>query len=328
MKKSIFPAIVVMVSYQASGQSVKAPATGDARKVVEQAAQVIKNAKGDAQSEASRIAREASTASPRAEQAAAEAVKSPRNPDENLKLLQQADEKLAPTLKAAAPEGQAIIEKGASAVATKSPVGNAKKTGAGGATEEGGTRMEITSQGALYFDPSQSIGVFTDDVVVNHPQFHLTCDELEVYLLKDGEKKKPEPAAGDKGVAAAVPEGSEPPPADKGDAQIKQAIAKGRKVVIQKLDENGEIQVGICRHATYIGESGDIIMRDMPQVQRGRNATIATDPSTYMIIKQNGQFKTFGPARTEIIQKDKAGVKPGAPGGAPLAPTTPKPAKP
>ena len=99
----------------------------------------------------------------------------------------------------------------------------------------------------------------------------------------------------------------------------------GRKVVIRKLDEKGELQIGICRHATYIGESGDIILREMPQVQRGNNVIIARDPSTYMVLKQNGELKVHGPADTKIEQKPDLAANPrrpapSSPGAVPGAP--------
>lgn len=115
-----------------------------------------------------------------------------------------------------------------------------------------------------------------------------------------------------------------------GDAKLKQADGYGKKVVINKLDEKGEPQIGICRHATYMGESGDVILREMPQVQRGNNVIIARDSSTYMVLKQNGELKVHGPADTKIQQKPDAVGKPKAsapaPSGAvPGAPTlTPK----
>lgn len=179
-------------------------------------------------------------------------------------------------------------------------------------------RTVITSEGAAFFDSKQAMGVFTDDVIVNHPQFHITCDVLEVYMLKDGEtpEAKPRPAN-------VLPGETEHTP----DSSVKQAIAKGRKVVIQKLSETGEVQIGICRHATYVGATGDIIMRDYPQVQRGRNVVIATDPSTVMTIKPTGELRTQGPNRVDIIQGEDnkkgstgSGVAPAA--GASVKPET------
>lgn len=169
-----------------------------------------------------------------------------------------------------------------------------------------GDEAVITSKGSAFFDTKQSVGVFTDDVVVVHPQFHLTCEELQVFMLKDSEK----PVKGDANNSAdgaimrrktPLP-GEEPEPEP--DSSIREAIAKGPKVVIQKLTETGDVQVGICRHATYVGATGDIIMRDYPQLQRGNNLMIATDPSTYFVIKQNGKVTSEGPSTSKIVQGD------------------------
>jgi len=161
----------------------------------------------------------------------------------------------------------------------------------------------ITSTGAAYFDSKQAMGVFTDDVVVQHPQFHITCDVLEVYMRKEGEAAPAPAPRRDPQTPPPLP-GESPRNDGLGDSGVERAIAKGRKVVIQKLSETGDIQIGICRHATYDGASGDIIMRDYPQVQRGRNVVIATDSSTVMTIKPNGELKTAGPTRVDLLPSD------------------------
>ncbi|HEY2574385.1 MAG TPA: hypothetical protein VGH65_09955, partial [Verrucomicrobiaceae bacterium] len=83
-------------------------------------------------------------------------------------------------------------------------------------------------------------------------------------------------------------------------------------------------QIGICRDLVYMGDSGDVILKVMPQVQRGDNVIIARDPSTYMVMKQNGELKTYGPAETKIhstadTSKPKAATPPVAPPVAPAA---------
>ena len=353
--------IAGLVSVVATGfaQLAKDPlAPGAARKVVQQTAQILKDAKIGGQAEAEKIVRERAAASPRAEQVAGEAKGAENAGAGERGLVEQGDRKLEPALREVAPEGRLLIAQSDAAPPTRapspdapavirrtaspdapapvvgrtqspdSPAGKAAGNTPGAKSADGDTRMDITSQGAVYFTSADSLAVFTEDVVLVHPQFHMTGDVLEVYLLKEEDKKKP----GAPPVPVAIPVGAKPggeavAPPPQPDGQIKQAIAKGRKVVIQKLDENGELQIGICRHATYIGESGDIVMRDMPQVQRGVNLTIAVDPSTYMIIKQNGQFRAFGPTRTEIIQKKQPqGGKPLPPGTATV--TAPKTAKP
>ncbi len=161
-------------------------------------------------------------------------------------------------------------------------------------------RTVVTSQGEAFFDSKQSLGVFTDDVVVTHPQFHMTGDVLEIYMNKQEEKNSPPAKAGEVQTSEKKTETGGPPV---GDSSIKQAIAKGRKVVIQKLSETGEIQIGICRHATYVGATGEIVMRDYPQVQRGKSVIIGTSPDTVITIKPNGELLTRGPTRTDIIQE-------------------------
>ncbi len=240
--------------------------------------------------------------------------------------------------------------------------------------------IHIYAEGVAYFDSREAIGVFTDQVELQHPGFHLFCEQLEIYMLKDSEKKgsSAEPAAGapkpsvgtappgGPGGAASVagaansdttgtvgraadpdalapkagpaapstPPGAAPKPgeAPKSDApqpdkNIRQAIARGPKVVIIKKTETAENQIGVCRNATYIGENGDIILRDMPLVQRGNHVHYAIDPSTYMIIHQNGKLDTHGPAKTDIIEEKEetpaAGVTPAT---APAVPAPP-PAK-
>lgn len=170
------------------------------------------------------------------------------------------------------------------------------------------SKTVINCTGAAYFDAKEAIAIFTDNVEVHHPQFFITCDEFEVHMVKDNEKKgekaPPAPAAPGSGAPApAAPAASGEP--DLSDSGVKMAIARGKMVTIEKLTENGDIQVGKCKHATYIGESGDVILREWPQVQRGMHLQIATDASTRMILKQNGALQTEGPSRTEILQDPK-----------------------
>ena len=330
MRKVLFCACVSVLVSGAWGQSA-GDATSTARKVAEETSKVLGDVKSNATSEAQRIIREQAGTIPRAEKVAGE-IKQNGAPPSEKPSLEAVERKLAPAMGNVAPEGRKLIAQSGAAPATRSPVaatapegskaqgasakgkGDAKDPKAAGGDKSG--RIDITSQGALYWDAAQSLGVFTDDVVVNHPQFHMTCDELQVYMLKDSDKKKAEPAKADPAKPDAVKPEAGDAEADQ-EAKIKEAIARGRKVVIEKLDENGEIQVGVCRHATYIGESGDIILRENPQVQRGQNVIIAADPATYMVLKQNGELKVHGPARTQIIQKQEKGAKAQAPGLAP-----------
>lgn len=179
-----------------------------------------------------------------------------------------------------------------------------------------GDSTVINCSGAAFFDSKEAIGVFSDDVVVQNPQFHITCDTLEVFMKKEGEAKKDAPPAPAHGAAPALP-GDKPAGNSMADSGIERAIAKGRKVVIQKLNAAGAIQIGVCRHATYEGSSGDIILRDFPQVQDGGRVVTATDRSTEIILRQNGQFETKGPHKTEL---SRVNPKPAAAAVAPANP--------
>lgn len=293
--------------------------------------------------------------------------------DDTLKTLSPEAQKLlaqngsVPAMRAPDPDAAAAAAKAAPAVPQPKPVAGAAKkadaTGGDAPPVKKDNDVHITGQGAAYFDSKEMIGVFTDDVEVVHPQFHLYCEQLEIYMLKDKEKQeiqqKQQAAATAKSISApaspsapvipgaivtstsaartgepnaltpspgtpatpAKPDGKDKEPQQ--DSSIRQAIARGPKVVIIKNTENGDPQIGVCRNATYVGENGDIILRDMPLVQRDNNVHYATDPSTYMIIKQDGQLKTFGPSQTDIIQQKEK--KEAAPSAAPAAPVTPPP---
>lgn len=185
-----------------------------------------------------------------------------------------------------------------------------------------GSQIVITCTGAAFFDSAKSIALFTDNVEVRHPQFFVSCDEFEVHLIKDQKPKEDATKPGEaKGTPVAKGKPGDPAPnpdtATKGgtagaqsgdsapDTNIKFAIARGRMVTIEKRTETGEIQVGHAKHATYEGATGNILLRDFPQVQRGQHLQIATDPATTMLLKQNGALETKGPSRTEIVQEDK-----------------------
>lgn len=254
------------------------------------------------------------------EQAKATDGELPNNPTANA-----AGEKLKQVMSTASPEAKILIAQSNNAAASTAPpasrvvpkeevsitdVANAKPKPLRPTSLEPEDKKAaknvtvITASGAAFFDSKESIGVFTEDVVVKDPRFNITCDVLEVFM----KKQKPEGAAAPANAAA-----------DAGtmqDADIDRAIAKGRKVVIQKLNEEGKLQIGICRHATYEASTGDIILRDFPQVQSESRSATATDRSTVITLKNNGQFEVKGPHTTVLGKsQDNKSTAPGAPAG-------------
>jgi lipopolysaccharide export system protein LptA len=198
----------------------------------------------------------------------------------------------------------------------------------------------IIDAGSSFFDTKAGFGVFVDDVVLNHPEFHLTSDELEIYMNKEESKDSGDekggaagtpagPTAGElaqDGAAKTTPGKGEPAPSErKVGGNIKTAIAKGRKVLITKLSAEGIPQNGMGREAVYDGATGDMILRGWPQIQKENNLTVATEPSTYFIIKANGNFQALGGrAQTRIVQEDdKKNPPPPAGGATPPVPPAP-----
>lgn len=331
----------------------------EAAKALAEATRVLERARASGQTELQRRSREQASDTGRMEKLMAEAKSSvaPSNQAPEKARVAQSDARLSQAISTISPEGKALLAQNENviptlrvpdpvqprAVTTKPSVLAAdgpgpkpqplKATPLTPVVKKAPEQTTITATGpdsASFFDGSQSMGVFTGDVEVTHPQFHLTCDTLEVYMVKDADKKEVKPAAtgatagqlakeGAAGKSGSVSESTE-------NSNIKQAIAKGRKVVINKLSETGEMQIGTCRHATFVGSSGDMIMRDYPQVQKGTNLILATDPSTTITILNNGQLKVNGPATTKIIQQEEkkkpaaAAVAPGA-----VTPTLSKP---
>ncbi len=211
------------------------------------------------------------------------------------------------------------------------------------ATTEKPARYTVINAGSAFFDSKAGFGVFVDDVVLDHPEFHLTSDELEVYMNKDESKEGNSadgagagqapggPTAGqlaEQGAANSVPNKGEPAPSErKANGNIKQAIAKGRKVLVTKLSPEGEPQTGIGREAVYDGATGDMILRGWPQIQKGTSLQVATEPTTYFIIKANGQFYAQGGrSQTRIVQDEQKKEPPPPSGASPSpAPVPPPP---
>jgi len=207
----------------------------------------------------------------------------------------------------------------------------------------GADKQTVITGDVTFFDSNNSIAVFVGNVVVDSPQFHITCDEFEVHMRKqpkdDEAKDKPADgkaadtkAKGGKAAAAPKPDlktlavtapatapgtGTKPgagvvhDASNPQDASIESAIAKGRKVVIVKHNPDGKIQIGQSRYAYYDGNTGDITLRESPQVQDGDDLHISLEPTTVMVLTQTGALRTTGRATTKLKQAD------GQPGGSP-----------
>jgi len=144
--------------------------------------------------------------------------------------------------------------------------------------------------GASYFDSGKRIVVFVGAVNVDHPDFDIQCDELEVYL-------KPEGQAGQGATVGTMGGG------------IDVAIARGKRVVIRKPGVQGKSQVGQCQKATYYASKEELVMQKWPQLQVGNHLFRALEQGTEMTLRKNGQHRISGAQENVLLgnQATKAG---------------------
>jgi lipopolysaccharide export system protein LptA len=337
--------------------------SGNASKSAE-AARVLERAKSNRQADSARFAEgaaaarrlQAEAAKAKAERAAQPSYAERTNAASSEKRLQDAMSRVSP-------EGKAILTQSGAAPTLRAP-SDSLGTGSSAKSQTKASPLSTDGPGpkpqplkptplvspvkqpvptvivseSSFFDSREGFGVFVGDVVLDHPEFHLTSDELEVYMHKEQKPAEsadpnapptppalpPGPTAGqlaEKGAATDTTKGPAPSERKMND-NLKKAIAKGRKVVINKLSPEGDPQIGTGQEAEYDGDSGDVILRGMPQIQNGRNLQVAIDPTTYFVIKRDGRFSHHGGrAQTRIIQEDeKKKAAPPASGTSPAAP--------
>lgn len=152
------------------------------------------------------------------------------------------------------------------------------------------------------FDLNEAIFIYSGNVRARHPDFYIECEELEVYMVKEDSKKKvDQPKAKSNPKTANDPVLTKAAP-DKN--PIKKAVARGPMVTIEKRDAQGNVQQGKCRRLDYDQATGDIILSDYPQVQRGNVLHIATQADTTMVFDKTGKLRTNGRPRTVILSNE------------------------
>lgn len=154
------------------------------------------------------------------------------------------------------------------------------------------------------FDLHEAIFIYTGNVRARHPDFYIECEELEVYMVKEESQK----VSGKAAPKVDAKKSNDPDLMKKAPDKnpIKKAIARGPMVTIEKRDEQGNVQQGKCRRLDYDQATGDIILSDYPQVQRGNVLHIATQPDTTMVFDKTGKLRTNGRPRTVILSDEPA----------------------
>lgn len=160
--------------------------------------------------------------------------------------------------------------------------------GANGAYPSADRRhMEILSKESL-MDNTKGVLLFTGNVFVDHPEFEIKCDKLEIQLAE--------------GVGM---EGSEEPAG--GNANFKRAIASGGMVEIKRLakDEKGrpKTQIAIARVADYNAITKDIVLSGgPPYIQDGDRFVKTNSEDAKIIMRGNGFYEVTGSTnRSQIV---------------------------
>ena len=157
---------------------------------------------------------------------------------------------------------------------------------------------EITSDNVT-FDNRTHVAIFTGNVIVTDPEFHLTCNKLTAYLKHD----EPNAAAAPKPAAKADADDKNPPPKKGG---LERAVAEGNVFIVQEkqdADGNPSRSTGKSKFADYDARTGDVVLKGSPTVHQGMNECIATSEGTVMTLNRDRNMKVDGPSRTVITEK-------------------------
>lgn len=162
-------------------------------------------------------------------------------------------------------------------------------------------QIVITAQKNAFFDANKGYGIYVGDVKARHPQMYIECEELELFMTRQeggvlGAGKSPPSKDADIVMAK---KGSDAPPIEKADA-------RGPMVTVEKISDQGELQVGHCKHLIYDGKTNTTTLLDWPQVQAGNKLHKATEAGCVMIIDQKGMLTTTGGHQTIILQGEDA----------------------
>lgn len=149
--------------------------------------------------------------------------------------------------------------------------------------QPGKVPVSVTSGNGMYFDSPTGTAVYQKDIVVTHPQYHLTCtDELKILLAKERETEESK-------ASDATPKFS----------GIDKAIATG-SVVIKTKDSDGQLIITHSEIATYDGNTGIMILKgNRPTVQKGDMITRILSDSGYIKIFPNRSVRIEGAHETK-----------------------------
>ncbi len=128
-------------------------------------------------------------------------------------------------------------------------------------TGESKAILEITSDDVQQDDEKGAV-IFTGNVDMKHIDFRLRCDDLLILM----EKGETEPG---------IP--------------FKQAIAVGKRVVMERINAKGVKELGLSRKVVFNPRTGDIILSGgHPSLQSGKILIKTTSQNAIIILKKDG----------------------------------------
>ena len=146
-------------------------------------------------------------------------------------------------------------------------------TGKPGASEKSGKDfMEINSRESV-FDSKKGVLTFLGNVRVDHPDYDLDCEKLEIRLS---------------GPVGAGGQGSS-------GQTIRRATATGGMVKIERIGEDGNIQVAFARKADYDAVKQEFVLSGgPPHIQDGDRSVKTNSQDSRIIMRGNGTYEIVG----------------------------------
>ncbi len=183
------------------------------------------------------------------------------------------------------------------------------------------TETDIDATQSATFNSKDRIAVFTGNVRVKDPRFELACDKLTVFLNKGAPTDAAAPGTPQPANPPAAPGAQPSPPAPGGG--IDHALAEGHVIIIQrkaatKPGEEEKLSIGRGGIGTFDNKSGDMVLKDWPNLEQNGSSLIAKSQGTVMTIHRDSSMDCEGPNTTRLIQHGKGGTL-----DIPMGPSTP-----
>lgn len=195
----------------------------------------------------------------------------------------------APVLRGSTPTVPDLPELGPEKVPTPTPL--TRKYGppsSSGAYPSGDRKhMEILAKEST-MDNARGVLVFTGNVYIDHPEFEIKCDKLEIQLAEGARKEEKGPTQAES-------------------SNFRRAIASGGMVEIKRfaVDEKGKqkTQIAIARTADYNAVTKDIVLSGgPPYIQDGGRFVKTNSEDAKIIMHGNGLYEVTGTTnRTQIV---------------------------